>query len=240
MAIAEKSKSGKPNKKRRFLPPPPACTAPEFLEQIGQHRMRILLDDGVRRHIEFQAKSGSWRGNWFDLLTWPGFLAICGSMGVYVFSRTEDMFTIFRPSHWRGLSRELRADDYRINPHYWAQKMRGIDREGFERWDPETFQSRVMGRVAGRPEITKETRDALYHQVIQAAEDGEFFATYAAMTFEHNGFRLSEWYEAKCTEYTFSYLWSLYAIVWGIRQYDQSRERELRDRIAAFKHWGRG
>ena len=38
--------------------------------------------------------------------------------------------------------------------------------------------------------------------------------------FEHEGFQFHDSWEWDNTSYTFRFLWCLYAITWGIRQYD--------------------
>lgn len=80
-----------------------------------QLQMEILQDDGPHRHVRF-AKPGTGLYR-FDLVTWPGYLAISGDVESFVFTREYDMFKFF------GGRRS------RINPHYWAGKcVAGRDR----------------------------------------------------------------------------------------------------------------
>ena len=46
-----------------------------------------------------------------------------------------------------------------------------------------------------------------------------------AYEFECNGFRLQDFWEHDLTKPTFHVLWCMYAIVWGIQQYDLAAER---------------
>jgi hypothetical protein len=73
-----------------------------FLKDIANHQLEILLDNGVYRHLRFKANANSWN-MWFDVVTWPGFLAYSGDMGCFVFTRIADMFEFFRSNKADGL-----------------------------------------------------------------------------------------------------------------------------------------
>ncbi len=88
-----------------------------FERDTAEHEMAVLHDDGVYRHVRFQQPGTSCY--YYDLVTWPGHLAICGDMGDWTFSRIRDMFEFF--------AGERQAAG--INPSYWSQKLRG-DRAG--------------------------------------------------------------------------------------------------------------
>lgn len=82
-----------------------------FAAETGEHQMTVLLDrttEGeVYRHLRFaRPGTGMWR---FDLVTWPGHLAISGDLESFTFSRIPDMFDFFRGG--------------RVNPGYWAEKV---------------------------------------------------------------------------------------------------------------------
>lgn len=83
-----------------------------FLEQTGEHKLEILHNDGLYRHIRM-AKPGTRMWSW-DIITWPGTLAIRGDIGDgFMFSRVEDMFQFFRSG---------KAPDG-IDFRYWAEKL---------------------------------------------------------------------------------------------------------------------
>lgn len=63
---------------------------------LETHEMHVLHDDGLYRHIRFK-RPGTLMYH-FDLITWPGVLAVNGDMGSYMFSRVTDMFTFFTGS----------------------------------------------------------------------------------------------------------------------------------------------
>jgi hypothetical protein len=98
---------------------PLADVAERFAADVSHHEMTVLRDDGLYRHLRFvrvtqNAETGALERSsfyWFDLITWPGCLAVNGDMSGFMFARTEDMFSFFR--------------GHRINPGYWAEKLCG-------------------------------------------------------------------------------------------------------------------
>ena len=51
-----------------------------LLEHTDKHELHVLHSDGLYRHLRFQAPgTGMWH---WDLVTWPGSLAIRGDIGV--------------------------------------------------------------------------------------------------------------------------------------------------------------
>lgn len=84
----------------------------QFISETRNHEMRVFHDDGLYRHLRFQAPgTGIWH---WDIITWPGSLAIRGDIGEgHIFSRTDDMLRFF--DHGQ-------AED-EINAHYWAEKL---------------------------------------------------------------------------------------------------------------------
>ncbi len=80
----------------------------DFHDVTKDHELTVLRDDGLYRHLRV-AKPGT--VNWaFDIVTWPGYLTICGDLGDYTFRRLDDMFRFFETANG-------------INPDYWAQKL---------------------------------------------------------------------------------------------------------------------
>ena len=113
--------------------------AERFPKDVAEHQMTVLRDDGLYRHVRFlrtavnpetgkREKSSFY---WFDLITWPGCLAVNGDCGSFLFSRTDDMFEFFRGGQ--------------INPQYWAEKVRGETRT--ERYSAERFRQLVTEHV---------------------------------------------------------------------------------------------
>jgi hypothetical protein len=118
--------------------------AERFAADTPNHHMFVQHDDGLYRHLMFRdsryCNDGEWRVNngfyWFDLITWPGTLVINGDCGTFTFSRVTDMFEFFR--------------GYRVNPQYWAEKVRGETR--VKSYCHELFRQEVKEAVAAAEE----------------------------------------------------------------------------------------
>ena len=205
-----------------------SLTEQQFLKDVADHRMMVIRDEGVNRHIRFKAP-GTMMGH-FDLITWPGYLCYTGDMGTFVFSSTEDMFSFFRmeKDDWNY----NRTGGLSINPRYWSEKLQGIDRNGgFEEFDEEKFKSVVSEyrtewiRDGG---LDKDDRrklwDAVTDKVLNATEDGEQRAFDAAYGFCHRigrkEFKFDGFFENRFTKYADRFLWCCYALAWGIGLYD--------------------
>jgi hypothetical protein len=186
-------------------------TAEMFLKDVAEHQMKILIDTGTYRHILFN--SPKWN-LWFELVTWPNALTIRGDMGTWTFSRVEDMFTFFRDK------------DLRINPSYWAEKLCGGQHGGSEMamvWDDDTFKEQILSLVhEERPEVIDAIKEDLFR------EEGQYDLDLAARNFtrrlsDGDTFSLDPCDIPSGTDYSYRFLWCLYAIVWGIRRWDETR-----------------
>lgn len=80
-----------------------------FLMDTAFHRLEIIRDDGLYRHLRMQQPGTS--NYYYDVITWPGYLTVTGDMGTWTFSRIADMFDFF--GAWEG----------GINTHYWSEKL---------------------------------------------------------------------------------------------------------------------
>lgn len=104
--------------------------AERFKGDVADHELTVKYDDGLYRHIRCKSpKNGFY---WFDLITWPGYLAFVGDGTGYVFARTPDMFEFFRGSAWKG----------KPNLSYWAEKV-VTDREPLREYSIEMFEAMV-------------------------------------------------------------------------------------------------
>ncbi len=191
----------------------------QFLNDVKNHQLTVIRDDGTDRRIRLQ-QPGT-RIHFFDLITWPGHLCITGDCGTYVFSRVEDMFTFFRAGDV--------SDGIPINPGYWGEKLLSIGTNaGYREFDPDRFKERVREHFEEWAENSdpddfdkSDMWESIECDVLRDAEDGEIFAYTAVQNFDHNGFVFQDFFDGGGTErYTVHYLWNLYAIVWGIAQYD--------------------
>ncbi|WPO20668.1 hypothetical protein SH579_06995 [Raoultella ornithinolytica] len=84
-------------------------TDTRFLLDTAFHRLEIIRDDGLYRHLRMQQPGTSCY--YYDVITWPGYLTVTGDMGTWTFSRIADMFSFF--GGWTG----------EINTGYWSEKL---------------------------------------------------------------------------------------------------------------------
>ncbi len=190
-----------------------SVTEESFLRDVREHRMTVLHDSGLYRHVRF-AKPGT-SVMQFDIVTWPGYLSFSGDMGTYVFSRLRDMFEFFRGST---------VGPIEVNLGYWAEKCQAVDRDcGMREYSPERFREQVESWL-DNAEASSECRAAVRREVLCCADEGEHLARQAVERFESDdGFTFSDFWEANCSEWTARYVWCCYALSWAVRQYDAAR-----------------
>ena len=191
----------------------------EFLADVAGHRLIVLHNDGLYRHLRFKAMQNGWH-MWFDLVTWPGHLTVNGDMGTWTFARMEDMFNFFR-----------QGDKLTINPDYWAGKSRhGTNggRNSCKEWDADLFRERLTKQLseyysyegADLAVLTKALRDDVLGAdsrcdlFIAAREFSYRFADGRTFQFDLCELPTGE-------DYSYQFRWCLYGIVWGIQQYDK-------------------
>jgi hypothetical protein len=198
-----------------------------FLHDVRDHKISIIRDDGVNRHIRFRRPESYCYG--FDLITWPGHLLVTGDCGTWAFARLEDMFEFFRidPSDWNfakegGLS---------INPGYWSEKLIAVDCRGRHQdsgpmqFSDAVFEAAVKDHFEQATEDMDEVKKAelwerIEEDVLNA--DSEEDARQRARDFEHEGFEFTDFWEHNLRDWTFHSIWNLFAIVWGIARYDET------------------
>lgn len=205
-------------------------TEDHFSKEIATHRLSILRDDGVERHIRCRRPNTGAYG--FDILTWYGHLLISGDMGSWLFARVTDMFDFFRCDGYNGKR-------YPINPGYWSEKLlatdcRGRHDGGATEFDPEIFEKRIKehmvvymraemigGYGKSMREERHELRQDVEDDVISASQNGEQNAIDRACSFSHRGtYPFEGFWEIDCRAYRHHLIWCMYAIVWAIQQYD--------------------
>lgn len=125
-----------------------------------------------------------------------------------------------------------------INRSYWCEKLQAVDCNGYgkgdaKRFDAEKFEARVKEHVESYLEgrdVSDERRAALMQEiqddVLDYISDGNGYEAFNRLNeFHADDFpRLFEdCWEWNCDEYTFHFIWNLYAIAWAIRTYDAAR-----------------
>jgi hypothetical protein len=219
-------------------------TAKEFAEafanDVAEHEMTVLRDDGLYRHLRFARSHRN--GGWFDLITWPGCLVVKGDMGGHIFSRMLDMFEFFRSSQ-------------AINPGYWAEKTPD-GRQSVRKYSEDVlradlephlaeYEAEVYPGLLAKYEAARVEYDALPPEAQrlapfpvkpvsprwlfdEAAKQGDLSHEDGARQFlrelEHDGVVADTW-EWSLAEYTHQFLWCCHAIAWGIHKYDAQQAR---------------
>lgn len=186
----------------------------EFLGDTKSHKMEILMDNNVHRHLRF-TNNGSYVYR-FELITWPGYLCVCGDMGTFVFSRIDDMFKFFRSKN----------EKLAINPGYWAEKCTA-GKDALSEYQQEIFIRKINEWTDEWVEKLDPIdacllRKTITDEVLLYADSGEHEAMRAALDFEFKGKRVfNDFWECSLRDWTFQFVWICYAIVWGIKQYDK-------------------
>jgi hypothetical protein len=199
--------------------------AKRFARETANHRMTVLHDDGLYRHLRFRAPENSFY--WFELITVPGSLTFRGDGQSFVFARVEDMFEFFRDS----------GAGQRVNPQYWAEKLTSHQRDEVKRYDREIFEQRVREATDDAVRYGSAPADlaqAIQENLLESEEVEYETGAHEALrnfTFYKNpadcfdprkqpDFQFHDTWEWDFTDYDWWFLWSLHAIVWGIAQYD--------------------
>lgn len=189
-----------------------------FLEQVKDHKLKIVKDDGIHRHI--MMSSGSFN-MWYEIITWPRGLCYSGDMGTFVFRRVPDMFTFFRQ----------KDDELRINTGYWHEKLDAVDRcDGAMKYSPELFRENIIKYYENWcecetcDEVKCRAWERIRNTILPYIDDNEFEAFDAIRMFckdKDDGFSFYDFYEFEAKDYTYRFIWCLYAIVHAIIQYDK-------------------
>lgn len=192
-------------------------TLRRFNNDVAEHEMTVLHDDGLYRHLQFRKPGTSMY--WFDLHTAPGILTVRGDMGTYVFARTEDMFDFF--SH-----------DVYVNAGYWGEKLQSISTRGYRELDEDKFTRFVLEdfwerRTEYEPEVAREIWETLRSDVLGDYVDRSTEAAAWGLLHEFragtaDAFRYDDPWGNDFTEYTYPYLWCCHAILAGIRDYREA------------------
>lgn len=207
-------------------------TEESFLKDVEKHEMKVLLDNGLYRHLRFASTGPHSWNQWFDIVTFPDRLVYTGDMGTYVFARLEDMFDFFRTRPKDGDKKLY------INLGYWGEKLQAAD--GNSRWDsgyrifsPEKFKEQVEEQIKDwceednlSKDHKRQLRNAVQDQVLGCEEDGEHAARQALDAFSWDDdeggrkFEFQDTFEWDFETYAYRYIWCCYAIAYGIQKYD--------------------
>lgn len=182
-----------------------------FLGDTENHVMTVLHDEGVYRHVRFKAPGTVMY--YYDLVTWPGHLVICGDAGDLHFARIEDMFDFFTGPG--------------INPGYWCQKIQSRDDPSL-RYSPALYEERVkQWRDEYLEEMTPE-EGAYFFQAVQQdllapGWDDEHWARKALNEFTYpGGIYPHDVWDWELRDFDPRFLWLCWAILKGVERYKES------------------
>ena len=191
-------------------------TLEQFLNDVKNHELTIHQNNGVYRHLTFANPNDC--DKYFNITTFPNHLVITGDMGALVFSRLHDMFNFFR------------SDDLRINPGYWAEKIQSASYQGkiesyseFDTDEVKRFAQEYLDDFLEQnmlSELDKEELLEEFDSEILHSED-EYEIVEAIRNFDCHGFDFEEFWEGYYRKYRYHYIWLCYAIVWGIKKFDE-------------------
>jgi len=198
-------------------------TEKRFLDCVKNHKLTILKDEGVYRHIRM--KDPKDYNQYYEIITYSGGLLYRGDMGDYVFERIEDMFNFFAD----GINDD---GSIKINEGYWAEKCVAHG-SGIEEFNYDLFQKAVKDRFEDYYENSEDDVDdidekqcvweEIENQLFTEDNCGsETLCLNSVWNFDsdYNVERLFEdFFEHNLSEYTYHFQWCLYAIVYAIKEY---------------------
>ena len=202
-------------------------TLESFLKDVAAHKLTVNLDQGVLRDLTVKRPNTS--SFHYNITTRSGYLIITGDMGSFVFQRLTDMFDFFRSDN----------DQYHINDGYWEEKLEAVCRRG----GAKSFSSDRVEEILldelnqfkqelSRSNSDKQKLKAAKEEIdslISLASDSEhdFYAEISNWDSDcSGGLSLDNWWEWDFTEYTYHYIWCLYAIVHAIKLYDAYKSEQ--------------
>ena len=200
-------------------------TRESFLNDVAEHQLTILKDDGVFRHMVLSQGSFEHR---FEITTWPQHLCISGDMGCYVFSRIQDMFCFFRQS----------GDDWGVNASYWEEKVLAeCKTDGTREFDAKEADQRLeqflQWFVEGLDPTNEEEAEAIssatnaVKEFTQNRENSEGDVVYRLNNWDEEdagGMTLDDFWDGWKDSFTYRFIWCCFAIVFAIRQYDEATQ----------------
>ncbi|HDV8244856.1 TPA: hypothetical protein RJ953_004008 [Enterobacter hormaechei] len=209
-------------------------TDTRFLLDTAEHRLNVIRDDGLYRHLRLQRPGTSCY--YYDVITWPGYLTVVGDMGTWTFSRIADMFEFF--GGWTG----------RTNTGYWSEKLEaGAGRSGCEllakEYDHDAFCESLKSSMREYLEDDAEadededwnyedTEDSDKAKVREAvrelcrahfSNENEAYQAVSEADWPEQWSSQDVCYGLTFKTYTSHFRWILFAITWAISKYHNTK-----------------
>lgn len=198
-------------------------TKETFLNDVKNHKLEILHEDGIYRHLRF--KDPGHTELYFDIITAQGLLLYRGDMGCYEFERLPDMFEFFR------------QPELKINLKYWSEKLQaGV----FENLSSEAFEEQIWknaNEFIKSGQFPSYDIDCFKEEIKDLVSNDyssyESIPKYSFSTKKTDGeyvtcedvFGKDTW-DWDIYNYTYQFIWCCYAIVWGIAEYDKLKSKQ--------------
>ncbi|MEU9218808.1 hypothetical protein AB0D47_19930 [Streptomyces sp. NPDC048376] len=198
-------------------------SAARFARNTASHRMTVLHDDGLYRHLRFTNPDSSLY--WYEITTTPGQLVFSGDGDTFAFRVAPDMFEMFRRS----------AESGGINPQYWAEKCRTgnaytYSRDRFE----EYVEKQVVSNEPFYPGLRDDVRDEIFDSPVYDV-DHEPAAVMTVLGYEFHlplgqnpdrrgPFRFSYVHAWELKDFDWWFLFACHAISDAIVKYDAARK----------------
>lgn len=185
-----------------------AQTREQFLADVRNHQLKVFLNTGEHLHLQFANPATS--NQWFEILAWPGALAMSGDMGSWLFRRERDMVRFFRTTTGE------------INPRYWHEKLEAVDRHGAQEFDADVFRADALALLDnfGLDEKEMATERELLEDHLRAYDfQAELQESLVGWRTNKVSFEAEDLPSGLVWKHRF--LWACHAIVWAIEMYDR-------------------
>ncbi|GGG64531.1 hypothetical protein GCM10011374_30210 [Kocuria dechangensis] len=178
-------------------------TAAEFAADTAGHRLEVLHEEGLYRHLHCSA--GGRIAQSFSIITAPGVLTFTGDRGHYVFAGHRDMLACF--------------DDESVNVSYWVERFKACDiARPLREFSAEALAQSLEDAIAGDDEIDEDTAAAARAEILGAADAQD--AQERAEDFTCNGATaFPDVWEWDHEDYTPDTYWCRYALQWAVARY---------------------
>ena len=192
-------------------------TLEKFLDDVKHHEITVYQNNGVYRHLTFEKPGGCYHS--FNITTFPHHLVITGNMGALIFFHSHyDLFDFFR------------NEDLKITPDDWAKQIESTSYEvkinSYSEFDIDKTKKlarKYLDDYLKNIALSHDEKSNLlaeFNRKILCAED-EWKIVDAIRSFELDNFDFEYFCWEDCRTHRYDYIWLCYAIVWGIKKFDE-------------------
>ena len=182
----------------------------QFGRDVADHVLTIDLDSGAHRRLRCSKPGDDGWHLRFDVVTWPGRLAISGDVAEYTFRLDGDPFSYFRrlpdaPGRVRYLAEKVIAEDHK-NPVMV--------------YDHDLFVAAVAAEL--RDLVPGPTRAA----IVDLLERDPFESATEACDAAAADAGLDDFWEHALESPSLAFRWCVRAIAWAVAKYDAAKDEE--------------